>query len=505
MDSSALKRVIKVEKSIPEPINLRRIFGSGSCGEIRALHASGFIEFANAVDAQRALSLKHDIPGIHVLDVASEPRLVEQYLLVNPSAFAKNDLHPFGAHRSSDSRTDDCVHSSRRPEGALSSPASEARPFMRSSEPPKGSVSQHLGLSPDLVEKWRISDHDSLLPAIPSISLTPSFPVHLSSSSSTFSPFSVANPFPCIQSHILMRLCGENISLDLRSLADNAATVIELLNATLSERGNWLIVGAYYRRSGDPVSAITVITGMLEAMKQFNIPENDLKPAFLLLAGCESDLGKLARSKGDTDKISEHHSNAQKWLHRVYGGDIPPNSSSADNRTASPPSPCVLRQSLSRSAAPPASRTRAPSPDPRMLQREIQSLRDRHKNSTNVLADVRASKRKLEDTIEVERTVRRRLQRELDEVTKKRDYARRMESLALDQMKREVDSRRRAEDRAEEERELRKRAEQSAEFSRAPTYAAVPMAAPMHQPEGFYRHPDSFSPAFDSQPHRISF
>jgi chromosome segregation ATPase len=134
------------------------------------------------------------------------------------------------------------------------------------------------------------------------------------------------------------------------------------------------------------------------------------------------------------------------------------------------------------------------------LEREIQSLRDRHTHNTNVIADIRASKRKLEDTIEGDRVARRRLQRELDEVAKERDNARRMENLALDQMKREVDSRRRAEDRADEERELRRRAESSAEFAmlqRTAAYIGVPRITPMAAPESFS--------AFDSHPHRISF
>jgi hypothetical protein len=61
-----------------------------------------------------------------------------------------------------------------------------------------------------------------------------------------------------------MRLCGENITLDLPSLAGNPATVIELLKVTLSERGNWLIVAAYYRRTGNPAAAVLVVTAMLE-------------------------------------------------------------------------------------------------------------------------------------------------------------------------------------------------------------------------------------------------
>ncbi|KAJ7346752.1 hypothetical protein DFH08DRAFT_200882 [Mycena albidolilacea] len=502
----SLTKVVKVEKSTPESLNLRRIFGS--CGEIRALHASGFIEFADAASAERAVSLKLDIPGVRVFDVASQSHLVDQYRVVNPSAFAGDDAlqSRSGTGRSSGvsggkNRTEN--PNVGKPGDALPSPVAETSLLLqclKSSDTPISATNRPT------------SRNTSLAPT-PSVALSHSFPAHLSSPAPSSS--SAANPFPCIENRILMRLCGENITLDLPSLAGNPATVIELLKVTLSERGNWLIVAAYYRRTSNPAAAVLVVTAMLEALKQFNIPDNDLKPAFLLLSGCETDLGKLARSKGDTDKVAEHYNNAQKWLHRVYGADIPPPPSpspSADKskrKATSPPrAPTSLQSRIDTSGpAPSAPRSHLPTPDARALEREIQSLRDRHSHSVNVLADVRAAKRKLEDAVEVERVVRRRLQRELDEVAKERDKARRMEVLALDQMKREVDSRRRAEDRADEEQKLRKRAERSAEFAvlpRTAAYSGVPIAAPMHQPEAFY-HSEPFQPAFDTHSHRISF
>ncbi|KAF7361787.1 40S ribosomal protein [Mycena venus] len=503
----ALKRVVKVEQST-HPGQSEAAFRSSSL--CRALHPSGFIEFADVASAERALSLELSIPGVRVFDVASQPRLVNQYRVVNPSAFEEgDDLQSNSATgRSSGSlvgrdRVDDVLPSSNP------SSVPETGLLLQSLKSSDAPVSCGSGPQADTVENRPTSSNDPLLPFTPSVALSHSLPAHLSSPPPSSS--SAANPFHSIENRILMRLCGENITLDLRSLPGNPATVIELLKVTLSERANWLVVAAYYRRNGNPEGAVAVVTAMLEALKQFNIPENDLKPAFLLLSGCETDLGKLARSKGDTDKGSEHYSNAQKWLHQVYGADIPPvpsdQPSAVDPKckgTTPPRAPASLRSRIDTSGtAPSAPRSHPPSPNQRMLEREIQSLRDRHTHNTNVLADVRASKRKLEDTVEVERVVRRRLQRELDEVMKERDIARRMETLALDQMKREVDARRRAEDRAEEERELRKRAERSAEFAllqRTAQYPGVPMAAPMHQQDGFYQ-----PAAFDSHSHRISF
>ncbi|KAJ6499175.1 hypothetical protein C8R45DRAFT_1126457 [Mycena sanguinolenta] len=525
----AVKRVVKVENTTAESLNLRRIFGA--CGEMqvrlvpkiqilifdrrRAIHASGFIEFAGHVEG--AVSLKLDIPGVRVLALTSK-RLIDQYRVVNPSALTEGGdrQSSFGTSRSSGVRND---HS-------LSSPVPETGLLLRTLKSAGTLVSQQLSGPPaDIVENLSTFRNDAVqaatTPPVPASSRSvphPSLPAPSSTPSA-------ANPFPCIENRILMRLCGENITLDLSSLAGDPSTVIELLKVTLSERGNWLIVGAYYRRTGNPAAAIAVVTAMLEggqlqfrlavkltgfrsrALKQFNIADNDLKPAFLLLSGCETDLGKLARSKGDADKVSEHYSNAQKWLHRIYGANSPPlpsNSPSEDTpkgKPTPPRAPTSLQSRIDTSGPAPS----APRSDSRLLEREIQSLRARNSHNTNVLADMRVSKRKLEDLVEVERVVRRRLQHELDKVGKERDNARRMEILALDQMKREVDSRRRAEDRADEERELRKRAERSAEFEllQRTAYTGV-LAAPMHHPEGFY-HKESFPPAFDPHARRISF
>ncbi|KAJ7497420.1 hypothetical protein FB451DRAFT_231744 [Mycena latifolia] len=512
MDS--LTRVVKVANSSPsESLNLRRIFGS--CGEIRALHASGFIEFVDAASAGRALSLALNIPGVRILDVSSQPRLVDQYRVVNPSAFAEaHDMQSnaaAGTSRSSGVRND-LGGRTRFPLGTqnIGRPDNVLHSLDSSYVPETGLFLQTLKSSDTPISSSsgpQVDPNDRNNPSN-ATSVPPSFPAAPPPSTSSVSP--AVNPFPCIDNLIRLRLCGENITLDLRSLAGDPAAVIELLKATASERGNWLIVGAYYRRTGNYGGAKAVVTAMLQALKQFNIPEADLKPAFLLLSGCETDLGKIARAKGDPGKAAEHYNNAQKWLHKVYGASPPPAGPESSNvndskRTSPPRAPASLRSRIDTSA-PSAPRPRSyppPSPNHRMLERELQSLRDRHTHNTNVISDIRSAKRKLEDTVEMERAVRRRMQRELDEITKERDNARRMETLALDQMKREMDVRRRAETRAEEERELRKHAASSVEYPmlHRPTYMPrmTPMAPPLDR-----RSPETFS-AFDSHPHRISF
>ncbi|KAJ7072214.1 hypothetical protein C8F01DRAFT_1102963 [Mycena amicta] len=366
-----LTRLVKAEKATStdnKALNLRRIFEY--VGEIRAIHASGFIEFSDGESAQRAVAL--EIPGVRVFDVASSPRLAEQYRKVNPSAF-----------------TEGPTEDKPRP-APPSSPKASILRSLKSAKP----VSSH--------PRRRPLSHPSVSSAAPAT--TPSAP---------------------LDDHILIRLCGEIITLDLSSLASDPATIIELLRLPACDRGNWLIVAAYYRRMGNHKCAKEVMEAMLEAVKTFNIPDNDLKPAFLLLSGCETDLGKMEKLKGDSEKASKHYGNAGKWLRKVYGSNPPPES---DNPRGTFRPGASLRTRIEARAS--------PGPDYRKLEREVQSLRDRHARDTTLISEFRTLKRRLEDSIAVERAVRRRMDSEVDQLIRERDGARRMVTIANEQLQR---------------------------------------------------------------------
>lgn len=199
-------------------------------------------------------------------------------------------------------------------------------------------------------------------------------------------------------------------------------------------------------------------------MGRHGIPEQELKPAFLLLSSCENDLSKLTVGQGRTNL--EHHQKSQKYLQKVYGTmkegsplvTHPEPSPTIEARTseASPvtrrpePSPLTARHQMLGLPI----RPRSPI-SPRSDHREMQSLRDRLQHQTDMLADVSSKKRKLEDFYDIERDTRRKLEREIDVLKRERDNARRMEKRALDQMKREVENRRRAEDGSLREKDLR--------------------------------------------------
>lgn len=236
----------------------------------RALHASGFIEYADAAGADRALAIapKLDIAGVRVLNVASQPRLVDQYRVVNPSAFTDDMQSNAGTGRSSGVRND-LGGMNRAPLGGVDSARPDQTLAPSSSVPETGVLLQALKFSDTPVSRPSASPAGAEIRNVSSnVTLPPrSFPAALPSLAA--SSASAVNPFPCIESHILMRLCGENITLDLRSLAGDPGSVIELLKVTASERGNWLIVGAYYRRIGNPGGAKAVVTAMLEGVDAF--------------------------------------------------------------------------------------------------------------------------------------------------------------------------------------------------------------------------------------------
>jgi hypothetical protein len=227
--------------------------------------------------------------------------------------------------------------------------------------------------------------------------------------------------------------------------------------------------------------------------------ESDLKPAFLMLSSCETELAKRTRtSAGENTEVSLGHSQkSYHWLQKVYGVNLssaepdhsslalaarltpatrlspkpiekPSNARTSDHiRSATSPEPAKMTIELS--SNPPQKAPETPKHNPtavptspsrlKTLERELQSLHETEKNIATQLHNARSAKRKFEDDFNTERNLRRKLERKLDEVETQLDISKKMEKFALDQMKREVDARRRAEERAECEREKRREVE----------------------------------------------
>ena len=207
-----------------------------------------------------------------------------------------------------------------------------------------------------------------------------------------------------------------------------------------------------------------------------------MKPASLMISACYGDEAKRTKDPSglNTPESTRYYQLSLKWLRKVYGisvslqnqgstsgpdltgpislVDNPPlpkvgSSRNGDGRLALPPRPSFdpfSRVSLPTSPQhPSANRIRA-------LEREVEILRERSARPEKAMAESEALKRKYEQELSHERSKRRRVLEELDEVSAELRGARRMENYALDAAKREADLRQRAEMR---EKELIRRVE----------------------------------------------
>lgn len=295
-----------------------------------------------------------------------------------------------------------------------------------------------------------------------------------------------SGPSFTLQTVLVMSLSNENITYDLDTLESDPKGIISLLKLTASERDKWMMVACHYRKNGQFEAAIQVVHAMVEGLfrfasrslfivfllkgfgfgiitviKEYGLSEGEIKPAFLMLSSCESALSKRTRTvSGQKTAVSEaHFRRSHAWLHKVYGvkdSEEPQNTNALGLELSSE----AAASSSAKIPLAPSSPAVPTSPSHlNKLQRELQILRARDIEITDKLNNVSAAKRQLQRDVEAERCVRRRLERRLDEVEQEVVGAQKMEGYALDQVKREVEARRRAEERAEIERERRMDAE----------------------------------------------
>jgi hypothetical protein len=180
----------------------------------------------------------------------------------------------------------------------------------------------------------------------------------------------------------------------------------------------------------------------------------ELRPAFLLLSGCETDLARLAKTKKEPESVIRgHYAAAQGYLQKVFGrADLFQNADRNHDYFHEKEVSCSLSQPDARMKV-----TRGFSLQPNLnsQEQEILSLRELRNDQETELAQLRTLKRKLEDDYFYERGMRRKYQRQLDDLDKECEIAHKMERYALDQIKREVATRRKAEEEAKLERKMR--------------------------------------------------
>ena len=181
----------------------------------------------------------------------------------------------------------------------------------------------------------------------------------------------------------------------------------------------------------------------------------ELRPALLLLSGCETDLARLAKKKKEPESVIRgHYTAAQRYLQKVFGrADLLQNAER--NRDNSHEREVFGSISQLDAARMKVTRRFSPQPNLNLPEQEILALRERHDDQETELAQLRTLKRKLEDDYSYERSMRRKYQRQLDSLEKECEFAHKMERYALDQIKREVATRRKAEEAAKMERKMR--------------------------------------------------
>ncbi|THH17715.1 hypothetical protein EW146_g3137 [Bondarzewia mesenterica] len=353
------------------------------------------------------------------------------------------------------------------------------------------SASSHLSLGlniPDIVLSTRLHrgedkenhpgpfarDAFPLTPQSPISSVFLPSPLPISSCRSP-NPRSVIPPgLPPVQTSIVVPLCGESVSYDLESLEDDPKGIINLLTSAACNLDKWMVVGAFYRRKGNVSAAIEVVSQMIDVMKGYGIEETALKPAFLMLSSCHTELGKRARLPDgrETEASLACFEQSRRWLQNVYGTHVSETEHAAraalvsrfaelNKAAASGASATALVAPVARISTPTApSAAASATPSSQVLEREVKLLRDRQSMHSAELTKARAAKRKSEDAFEHERSMRRRLERHLDELERQLSRSQKKESSAMEQAMSEVKARQRAEEREGAERRARLKAEE---------------------------------------------
>lgn len=192
-----------------------------------------------------------------------------------------------------------------------------------------------------------------------------------------------------------------------------------------------------------------------------------LKPVVLMLASCHLDLSRRARTTngGETPASLALFEKARTGFQQVYGTFVaPPTSGHPPSSSSSTrPDPGTNGQDNPKRAPSESpdkvALSRAQTGQIKILEREIQALRDRQADQAHALEAARLGKRKAEDGQSSERHARRKIEKELERVEADLAAARRRENYALDQCRAEVESRRRMETEAEERRRAVEEAE----------------------------------------------
>ena len=281
-----------------------------------------------------------------------------------------------------------------------------------------------------------------------------------------------------------LTICDHPISLNLEGMEYDPKGIISLLELSNCERDKWFITAGHYRRRGNPIGAVNVLTSMMKGdrppilcvrlccqvpnsdihpnvysvFRELGVTDEDMKPAFLMISACHGDQAKRTRDSSglNTPESTRHYQLSLTWMRKVYGtpgseiqasfvGNSPRSDSSRnrDEKWTLPPRPALTPAPVPQSTSPQSSHVNRI----RTLEHQVGILRKRATCSEKSAAESEALKRKYEQDLSHEKSKRRKVEMELDEVSAELKAAKRMEKYASDLAKRETEFRRRAETR----------------------------------------------------------
>ncbi|TBU41691.1 hypothetical protein BD309DRAFT_867846 [Dichomitus squalens] len=508
MNSERADRTVLVESALA-PDDLRAAFAQ--CGVIRGMYAAGpssdsalfryHVEYRDQEAVGRARSLQFSKTAVYSVDLQSFVQYFNSALLpdphLTPEADVRDDLRwsPYKVrHRVSKTRTGRDKY--RFSTHTRSEPATSATHLPH----PAPELRLPVGLESITTEdrSYRAPDpsctvtKQSLISAtIPSVSANaytdPSFPVR---PPRIPSPVNATSSSPSAFASGSMNMQALDMFPNARGGSDDLHPgcldlfqVISSLRANASGvegRGKWIMAAIDYLRLHDILAAIRVLTTMMEVMQGNGLDEADLRPALLLLANCCREMSKkLRHTPGDAGAMEESKQYATQSIElfrKVYGSSGPPpifdgfrvpqaSSPLAAGTLLAPFDPTRSQVAsrtttpLATSSAELASRHGTPNAisaeneRKKMLERKIQSLRDRLRTQEESLDQERCARRKVEDRLDLERLCRQTLEEQLKTAEESAIRALRGEESALDQCRAELEMRRQSEERIAELRD----------------------------------------------------
>lgn len=261
---------------------------------------------------------------------------------------------------------------------------------------------------------------------------------------------------------------GEIIQMDLsHQLEENPIGIITILTATEAAQQVWMIVAAHYNSLNNRTSARKVLEAGIEL--SIRLGRTDTRPFWYLLdqinsphsnSSCMPGLVRLVEPRTLADSVDGPFNSvplaslpSTTNLHNATDSNRdttwkPGEKDECSSKPSALPSrPC---ESQKNSTTTTCSSTKEEISCQKQnlidkLHAENKSLRFKYRDLLEDFSDIKASKRRADDDVKEERAVRRRLERDLKQAEDALKRSKRMEQTALDQLRAEVEFRRKAE------------------------------------------------------------